>query len=143
MLPVSQHGAKDETPWMRQWKSNAGFGIGESLPFHRPAATITGTALRNRVNFYMSIYRHESDATSRRLGVMNRALRGIEADFGSEPADTFRRDLHSDLRADYVLANPPFNDSDWFCKDDAVRWQFGVTPMVTPLQRALPRKRHC
>ena len=38
------------------------------------------------------------------------------------------RDLHPDLRADYVLANPPFNDSDWFRKDDDVRWQFGVPP---------------
>ena len=56
------------------------------------------------------------------------ALRGIEADFGPEHADTFRRDLHPDLRADYVLANPPFNDSDWFRKDDDVRWQFGVPP---------------
>jgi type I restriction enzyme M protein len=45
-----------------------------------------------------------------------------------EQADTFRRDLHPDLRADYVLANPPFNDSDWFRKDDDVRWQFGVPP---------------
>jgi type I restriction enzyme M protein len=54
---------------------------------------------------------------------MNLALRGIEADFGPEHADTFRRDLHPDLRADYVLANPPFNDSDWFRKDDDVRWQ--------------------
>jgi type I restriction enzyme M protein len=59
---------------------------------------------------------------------MNLALRGIEADFGPEHADTFRRDLHPDLRADYVLANPPFNDSDWFRKDDDVRWQFGVPP---------------
>ena len=59
---------------------------------------------------------------------MNLALRSIEADFGPEHADTFRRDLHPDLRADYVLANPPFNDSDWFRKDDDVRWQFGVPP---------------
>jgi type I restriction-modification system DNA methylase subunit len=63
-----------------------------------------------------------------RLAVMNLALRGIEADFGPEHADTFRRDLHPDLRADYVLANPPFNDSDWFRKDDDVRWQYGVPP---------------
>ena len=62
------------------------------------------------------------------LAAMNLALRGIEADFGPENADTFRRDLHADLRADYVLANPPFNDSDWFRKDDDVRWQFGVPP---------------
>jgi type I restriction enzyme M protein len=56
------------------------------------------------------------------------AGRGIESDFGREHADTFRRDLHPDLRADYVLANPPFNDSDWFRKDDDVRWQYGVPP---------------
>ena len=59
---------------------------------------------------------------ARRLAVMNLALRGIEADLGPEHADTFRRDL----RADYVLANPPFNDSDWFRKDDNVRWRFDV-----------------
>jgi len=76
----------------------------------------------------ISIYGQESNATTRRLAVMNLALRGIEADFGLEHADTFRRDLHPDLRADYVLANPPFNDSDWFRKDDDVRWQFGVPP---------------
>ena len=57
---------------------------------------------------------------------MNLAIRGIEADIGPEHADTFRRDLHPDLRADHVLANPPFNDSDWFRKDDDVRWRFGV-----------------
>ncbi len=76
----------------------------------------------------ISIYGQESNATTRRLAVMNLAMRGIEADFGPEHADTFRRDLHPDLRADYVLANPPFNDSDWFRKDDDVRWQFGVPP---------------
>src|SRR5688572_17274983 len=53
----------------------------------------------------ISIYGQESNATTRRLAVMNLALRGIEADFGAEHADTFRRDLHPDLRADYVMAN--------------------------------------
>ena len=76
----------------------------------------------------ISIYGQESNSTTRRLAVMNLALRGIEADFGPEHADTFRRDLHPDLRADYVLANPPFNDSDWFRKDDDVRWTYGVPP---------------
>ena len=76
----------------------------------------------------VAIRRDRSNATTRRLAVMNLALRGIEADFGPEQADTFRRDLHPDLRADYVLANPPFNDSDWFRKDDDVRWQFGIPP---------------
>jgi len=76
----------------------------------------------------ISIYGQESNATTRRLAIMNLAIRGIEADFGPEHADTFRRDLHPDLRADYVLANPPFNDSDWFRKDDDVRWKYGVPP---------------
>lgn len=76
----------------------------------------------------ISIYGQESNSTTRRLAVMNLALRGIEADFGPEHADTFRRDLHPDLKADYVLANPPFNDSDWYRKDDDVRWQYGVPP---------------
>jgi type I restriction enzyme M protein len=76
----------------------------------------------------ISVYGQESNPTTRRLAIMNLALRGIEADFGSENADTFRRPLHPDLRADFVLANPPFNDSDWFRKDDDVRWQYGVPP---------------
>ena len=76
----------------------------------------------------ISIYGQESNATTRRLAMMNLAIRGIEADLGEEQADTFRRDLHLDLRADFVLANPPFNDSDWFRKDDDARWQFGLPP---------------
>jgi type I restriction-modification system DNA methylase subunit len=48
------------------------------------------------------------------LAIMNQALRGIEADFGPENADTFSCNRHLDLRADYVLTTPPFNDSDWF-----------------------------
>ena len=44
---------------------------------------------------------------------LNLAIRGIEADLGQEAADTFHKDLHPDLRADYILANPPFNISDW------------------------------
>ncbi|MCP5556685.1 MAG: SAM-dependent DNA methyltransferase [Verrucomicrobiaceae bacterium] len=76
----------------------------------------------------ISIYGQESNATTRRLAIMNLAIRGIEADIGKEHADTFRNVQHPDLRADYVLANPPFNDSDWFRKDDDVRWRFGVPP---------------
>jgi len=76
----------------------------------------------------ISIYGQESNATTRRLAIMNLAIRGIEADIGKEHADTFRHVQHPDLRADYVLANPPFNDSDWFRKDDDVRWHFGVPP---------------
>ena len=76
----------------------------------------------------IAIYGQESNATTRRLAVMNLALRGIEADFGPEQADTFREDLHPDLKADYILANFPFNVSDWFRKDDDVRWQYGLPP---------------
>jgi len=76
----------------------------------------------------LSIYGQESNSTTRRLAVMNLAIRGIEADFGPEHADTFRRDLHKDLKAQFVIANPPFNDSDWYRVDDDVRWQYGVPP---------------
>ncbi len=76
----------------------------------------------------IAVYGQESNSTTRRLALMNLAIRGIEADLGPEHADTFRRDLHPDLRADYVLANPPFNDSDWHRNDDDVRWQFGLPP---------------
>jgi type I restriction enzyme M protein len=76
----------------------------------------------------IAIYGQESNATTRRLAIMNLAIRGIEADFGPEHADTFRRDLHKDLKAQFVLANPPFNDSDWHRADDDVRWQYGVPP---------------
>ena len=76
----------------------------------------------------LSIYGQESNSTTRRLAIMNLAIRGIEADFGIEHADTFRRDLHKDLKAQFVLANPPFNDSDWHRADDDVRWAYGVPP---------------
>ena len=58
---------------------------------------------------------------------MNLAIRGIDGNLGPEHADSFHRDLHPDLKADYVLANPPFNDSDWhgeLLREDK-RWQFG------------------
>jgi type I restriction enzyme M protein len=76
----------------------------------------------------LAIYGQESNATTRRLAIMNLAIRGIDADFGPEQADTFRRDLHKDLKAQFVLANPPFNDSDWHRADDDVRWKYGVPP---------------
>ena len=76
----------------------------------------------------IAVYGQESNATTRRLALMNLAIRGIEGDFGPEQADTFRRDLHKDLKADFVLANPPFNDSDWIRNDEDVRWQYGLPP---------------
>ena len=78
----------------------------------------------------ISIYGQESNHTTWRLAKMNLAIRGIDGNLGKEHADSFHRDLHPDLKADYVLANPPFNDSDWGgerLKDDK-RWKFGIPP---------------
>ena len=61
----------------------------------------------------ISIFGQESNPTTWQLAKMNLAIRGIEANLGPQHADTFRRDLHPDLKADFVLANPPFNMSDW------------------------------
>jgi type I restriction enzyme M protein len=78
----------------------------------------------------ISIYGQESNHTTWRLAKMNLAIRGIDGNLGAEHADSFHHDLHPDLKADYVLANPPFNDSDWrgeLLRDDK-RWQFGIPP---------------
>ncbi len=79
----------------------------------------------------ISVYGQESNPTTWKLAKMNLAIRGIDANLGPEPADSFHRDLHKDLRADYILANPPFNDSDWGGERLAgdVRWQaYGKPP---------------
>ncbi|MEX0958521.1 MAG: class I SAM-dependent DNA methyltransferase [Burkholderiales bacterium] len=76
----------------------------------------------------ISIYGQESNYTTWRLATMNLAIRGIDAQIAH--GDTFHNDRHPDLKADYVLANPPFNDSDWrgeLLKDDK-RWVYGVPP---------------
>jgi len=78
----------------------------------------------------ISIYGQESNHTTWRLAKMNLAIRGIDGNLGKEHADSFHRDLHPDLKADYILANPPFNMSDWGgerLKDDK-RWKFGIPP---------------
>jgi len=77
------------------------------------------------------IYGQESNPTTWRLAKMNLAIRGIDANLGPHHADSFRNDLHKDLKADYILANPPFNMSDWGgdrLRDDA-RWKYGVPPV--------------
>src|ERR1700722_18176367 len=61
----------------------------------------------------LSVFGQESNPTTWRLAHMNLAIRGIEARLGDQPADTFLRDQHPDLKADFVLANPPFNVSGW------------------------------
>ena len=60
--------------------------------------------------------------------MMNLAIRSIEGDLGPVYSDTFRRDLHKDRKADDVLANPPFNDSDWHRSDEDVRRQYDLPP---------------
>lgn len=78
----------------------------------------------------ISIYGQESNYTTWRLAKMNLAIRGIDAQIAH--GDTFHNDRHPDLKADYVIANPPFNDSDWrgdLLKTDK-RWVYGVPPAV-------------
>lgn len=78
----------------------------------------------------VSIYGQESNPTTWRLAAMNLAIRGIDFKLGKEPADTFIRNQHSDLRADFVLANPPFNISDWWhgSLEGDPRWVYGTPP---------------
>jgi len=81
--------------------------------------------------FNISVYGQERNLTTWRLAKMNLAIHGIEANLGEEPADSFHEDQHPDLKADVVLANPPFNISDWGGErlgiDD--RWVYGVPPV--------------
>ena len=78
----------------------------------------------------ISVYGQESNPTTWRLASMNMAIRGMDFDFGKEPANTFSRDQHQDLRADYIMANPPFNMKEWNAgvKDDDPRWRYGIPP---------------
>ncbi len=78
----------------------------------------------------ISVYGQEYTDTTWKLAKMNLALRGIEADMGDRSADSFTADLHPDLRADFVLANPPFNVSNWWSAKlaDDPRWKYGTPP---------------
>jgi len=78
----------------------------------------------------LSIYGQDANPTTRKMALMNLAIRGIEADLGEYNADTFYNDLHRTLKADFILANPPFNLSDWnnASLNDDVRWQYGLPP---------------
>lgn len=78
----------------------------------------------------IAVYGQESNPTTWKLCKMNLAIRGIEGNIGSHHADTFHNDMHPDLKVDFILANPPFNISDWGgerMKDD-VRWKYGMPP---------------
>ncbi len=78
----------------------------------------------------VSIYGQESNPTTWRLAAMNLAIRGIDFNLGREPGDTFTRNQHPDLRADFILANPPFNISDWWhgSLEGDPRWVYGTPP---------------
>jgi len=79
----------------------------------------------------LAIYGQESNATTWRLAMMNLSIRGLDANLGGQHGDSFHNDLHKDLRADFILANPPFNMSDWGgerLRDDA-RWKYGIPPV--------------
>lgn len=78
----------------------------------------------------ISVYGQESNPTTWKMATMNLAIRGIDANLGSKPDDTFANDLFSTLRFDYILANPPFNLKEWGgdkLKEDP-RWEFAIPP---------------
>ena len=78
----------------------------------------------------VSIYGQEYNHTTWQLAAMNMVIRGLDFNFGKEPANTFTNDQHPDLRADYIMANPPFNMKEWDTgvSDDDPRWQYGSPP---------------
>lgn len=78
----------------------------------------------------ISVYGQESNPTTWKLAAMNMAIRGIEANLGKRNADSFTDDQHRDLRADFIMANPPFNADDWWRESLAKdpRWRYGVPP---------------
>lgn len=78
----------------------------------------------------VSIYGQEYNHTTWQLASMNMVIRGLDFNFGKEPADTFSNDQHPDLRADFIMANPPFNMKEWDSgvSDEDPRWQYGTPP---------------
>ena len=78
----------------------------------------------------LSVFGQDANPTTRKMALMNLAIHGIEADLGGYNADTFHNDLHKTLKADFILANPPFNLSDWNdgSLNDDPRWKYGLPP---------------
>ncbi|HHK8569623.1 TPA: type I restriction-modification system subunit M [Vibrio parahaemolyticus] len=78
----------------------------------------------------ISIYGQEYNYTTWQLAAMNMAIRGLDYDFGKEPASTYTNDQHPDLRADFIMANPPFNMKEWNTgvDDNDPRWVYGTPP---------------
>ena len=98
----------------------------QSMEFIRAHATGNGNGGRARAD--ISIYGQESNYTTWRMARMNLAIRGINGQIAH--GDTFHNDQHPDLKADYILANPPFNVSDWGGERLAgdIRWKYGAPP---------------
>ena len=98
----------------------------QSIEFIQAHASGNGNG--GRANADISIYGQESNYTTWRMARMNLAIRGIEGQIAH--GDSFHNDRHPDLRADYILANPPFNVSDWGAErlQDDQRWRYGVPP---------------
>ncbi len=98
----------------------------QSVEFIQAHATGNGNGGKAKAD--ISVYGQESNYTTWRLAKMNLAIRGIEGQIAH--GDSFHNDRHPDLRADYILANPPFNVSDWGGERlvDDKRWQYGVPP---------------
>ncbi|OOO02084.1 MAG: hypothetical protein USCGTAYLOR_01695 [Chromatiales bacterium USCg_Taylor] len=98
----------------------------QSVEFIRAHAKGNGNGGKAKTD--ISIYGQESNYTTWRLARMNLAIRGIDGQIAH--GDTFHNDRHPDLKADFILANPPFNISDWGgerLREDK-RWQYGVPP---------------
>jgi type I restriction enzyme M protein len=89
-----------------------------------------GGKVANGKTGQISVYGQESNPTTWRLAAMNMAIRGIDFNFGGAPGDTLLNDLHPDLRADFVMANPPFNMKEWWNEKLASdpRWIAGTPP---------------
>ncbi len=78
----------------------------------------------------ISVYGQDANPTTRKLALMNLAIHGVYSNLGTQHADTFFQDLHPRLKADYIMANPPFNLGDWgasYLADD-LRWRYGLPP---------------
>lgn len=89
-----------------------------------------GGKVVNGTTGQISVYGQESNPTTWKLAAMNMAIRGLDFNFGGQPGDTLQNDLHPDLRADYVMANPPFNMKEWWNAklDQDPRWLVGTPP---------------
>jgi type I restriction enzyme M protein len=89
-----------------------------------------GGKVVNGMTGQISVYGQESNPTTWKLAAMNMAIRGLDFNFGGQPGDTLQNDLHPDLRADYVMANPPFNMKEWWNAklEQDPRWLVSTPP---------------